>query len=98
MEWPGSEGQLPSLCVAAASLACKWEICTYRFQKKKKKDGSCPALCLEQSVKHDVERSVKHAVGTEDFWIWKNYCADLKDTFYNVRSVFQRFDLSTRIH
>lgn len=57
-EQPVSEEQLPSLCIASASLACKWEIATYQFQKKKK-DGSCPAVCLERSVKHDVE--------TEDF-------------------------------
>lgn len=34
----------------------------------------------------------------EDFWVWKNYFSDLKDMFYNVRSVFQHFDLSTEIH
>lgn len=33
-----------------------------------------------------------------DFWVWKNYFSDLKDRFYNVRSMFQHFDLSTEIH
>lgn len=34
----------------------------------------------------------------EDFWVWKNYFSDLKDIFYNVRSIFQHFDFSTEIH
>lgn len=34
----------------------------------------------------------------KDFWVWKNYFSDLKDMFYNVRSMFQHFDLSIEIH
>lgn len=33
----------------------------------------------------------------QDFWVWKNCFSDLKDMFYNVRSMFQHFDLNTEI-
>lgn len=55
-------------------------------KEKKMAAAQFSALC---SVKHNAERGF---LGSEELFF------ALKDMFYNVRSMFQHFDLSTEIH